>query len=133
MNAQYISFFQKFHLVDNQIIELLIEKTLLRTYKKGDLITKEGDIQKNLFLVEEGVQMSFYNHDGKQHVIAFTYPPSVSGIPDSFFFQKPSKFELQAVTDSKLRGISYENLQKLLDQSHSLERLFRKMTEFRLW
>jgi CRP-like cAMP-binding protein len=132
MNTQYYTFFNKFQPINNQYIDLLFENTFQKKYSKGEIITRTDEIQKNLLLVEEGVQMSYYNYDGKQHIIAFTYPPSISGIPDSFLFQKPSKFDLQAITNTSVRCLPFQNLQNIFDQYHEIERLFRKMTEFML-
>lgn len=73
--------------------------------------------------------MSYFETDDKTHVIAFTYPPNLCAIPESFQFQTPSKYYLACLTNSELESISYEELQLLFNQSQQLERLFRKMTE----
>ena len=90
---------------------------------------KEGEIQKDLLLILEGVQMSYHYHSEKMFVVAFTYPLSVSGIPDSFLTQSPSKYCLEAMSDSRFYSISYEDLQELLGQYPNLRQLFQKMTE----
>jgi len=100
-----------------------------KTFKKGDYITVPGQIQKDLFFVRSGVQMSFFESDKKTHVIAFTYPPNLCAIPESFSFQKPSKYFLICMTDSELDYITFDELQQLFDKSQSIERLFRRMTE----
>ena len=125
----YTSFFNVFSPVDSAIIDTLLAKSIHKSYKKGDIITAEGQIQRNLYLVEKGVQMSYFNHDGKIQVMAFTYPPSLTGIPDAFFSQQPSKFNLIALTDSQLWSISYQQINELFDENQALERVFRKMTE----
>lgn len=73
--------------------------------------------------------MSYYETSDKTHVIAFTYPPNLCAIPESFQLQTPSKYFLLCLTDSELDYIAYETLQLLFDQSQQLERLFRRMTE----
>lgn len=123
------TYFKAFYPIDSKLIDLLLSKSVTKHYKKGELITAEGQIQRELLLVEEGVQMSYYNNDGKQHIVAFTYAPSVSGIPESFFFQKPSQYNLQALTNSTAKCIDFEQLNALFDESHAIERMFRKMTE----
>lgn len=100
-----------------------------KSFKKGDYLTVPGQIQKELFFVRAGVQMSFFESDKKTHVIAFTYPPNLCAIPESFSFQKPSKYYLMCLTDTELDYITFEELQLLFDTSQSIERLFRRMTE----
>ncbi len=59
---------------------------------KKTIMTAEGDTERFMYFVLEGIQKSYYLHDDKEHVIAFTYPPSFTGIPDSFLTQTPSKY-----------------------------------------
>lgn len=125
----YHAYFQQFYPIDDALIDLLLAKSITKHYKKGEIITSEGQIQRDLLLVEEGVQMSYFNNDGKLHVVAFTYSPSVSGIPESFLLQKPSQYYLQALTNTTVKSIDYHYLNELFDQHQILERLFRKMTE----
>lgn len=125
----HLHYYQQFHHISEQDFDQLLSHCISKQYAKNELITMEGKVQKELLLVEKGVQMSYFSNDGKMHVMAFTYPPSVSGIPDSFFFQKPSQYTLEALTESSFKAISYQKLNELFDECPSIERLFRKMTE----
>lgn len=101
-------------------------------YKKKDILTHQGQTQRYLYFVRQGIQRSYYIKDDKEHVIAFTYPPSFSGIPESFLTQTPSKYFLECITDSAMLRISYEQLETLTGQHRDLERLLRKATELLL-
>lgn len=124
-----LSYFRLFHNLRESDYQLLHEQLGERTFKKGDFITKPGQIQKELFFCVEGVQMSYFETEDKLHVMAFTYPPNPCAIPDSFNSQTPSKYFLKCLTDSSFKSISFGQLQKLFDESREIERLFRKMTE----
>jgi CRP-like cAMP-binding protein len=100
-----------------------------RTYAKGELITRTGELQRDLLFVHDGIQMSYHEHDGKLHVIAFTYPPSFSGVPESFLHQVPSPYTLQALTASRCSAIARERLDEIFDRSHAVERIFRRAAE----
>jgi CRP-like cAMP-binding protein len=115
--------------LDESEKNLIIPYLKRKTFKKGDYLTVPGQIQKEVFFVRSGVQMSFFETEKKTHVIAFTYPPNLCAIPESFSFQKPSKYYLICLTDSELDYITFEELQLLFDKSQSIERLFRRMTE----
>ena len=123
---EYIS---QFHGISHQEFQLLEHSLKPRTFKKGEFITMRGQVQKNLYIVRQGVQMSFYETDTHKHVIAFTYPVNFCAIPESFTFQAPSSYSLMCLTDSEMDYIAFEALQQLFDKSQSLERLFRKMSE----
>ena len=96
---------------------------------RNTIITQTGDIEKHFYFVLEGVQKSYYIHNDKEHIIAFIYPPSFSGVPDSFFNQAPSKVTLKTVTPSRFLKISYEKHQELMDKHRPIETLFRKAIE----
>lgn len=123
-------YFKLFHNIGTADYELLTNNLKTKTFKKGDFITVAGQTQRELYFVKSGVQMSFFDADNKTHVIAFTYSPNLCAIPESFSFQTPSKYFLICLTDSELEYITFNELQKLFDQSQQIERLFRRMTEF---
>ena len=122
-------YFKCFHDIGQADYALLTQHLKTKTLKKGDFITVPGQVQRELYFVKSGVQMSFFDAAPKTHVIAFTYPPNLCAIPESFSFQIPSTYFLTCLTDSELDYITYDTLIKLFDQSQPLERLFRRMTE----
>lgn len=129
MGTDFLTYLCQFHPIDNATYGQLISFFKKRNFKKGELITCAGEIQKELYFVNKGVQMSFIDTPQKQHVIAFTYPPNICAIPESFLFQKPAPYNLVSLTASECEAITFAELNALFDQSNSLERLFRKMTE----
>lgn len=122
-------YFKLFHDIGTADYNLLTRNLKTKTCKKGNYLTVAGQTQQELYFVKSGVQMSFFDADEKTYVIAFTYPPNLCAIPESFQFQIPSKYFLTCLTDSELDYITFERLQKLFDQSQQIERLFRRMTE----
>lgn len=123
-------YFKLFHNISTADYTLLTDSLKSKFFKKGDFLTVPGQIQKELYFVKTGVQMSYFDTPNKTHVIAFTYFPNLCAIPESFSFQTPSRYFLTCLTNSELEYITFDELQKLFDQSQSLERLFRRMTEF---
>jgi len=126
-----IEYFRFFHDIKESDYQLLAGRLKTASFQKGDFITVPGQVQKALYFVNSGVQMSYFDavHQDKTHVIAFTYAPNLCAIPESFSFQVPSMYFLTCLTDSELEYITFNELQTLFDQSQQMERLFRKMTE----
>ncbi|MES2795262.1 MAG: Crp/Fnr family transcriptional regulator [Bacteroidota bacterium] len=118
-----------FHAISTADFELLTGKLKTKSFWKGDSIIVPGQVQKELYFVKSGVQMSFFDNNEKTQVIAFTYSPNLCAIPESFQFQKPSQYFLNCLTNTEMEFITFEELQNLFEQSQNLERLFRKMTE----
>jgi CRP-like cAMP-binding protein len=95
-------------------------------------MTQSGYTEHYLYFVKEGIQKSYYLNNGKEHVMFFAYAPSFSGVMESFLTQKPSKYDLETITDSQFLRISYTKHEQLLKKHRELETLFRKITELML-
>ncbi|MGB1003228.1 MAG: Crp/Fnr family transcriptional regulator [Salibacteraceae bacterium] len=123
------NFLNNIHPINEDVLDEYLALFTEFVAPKNTIITWEGDTERYLYFVVEGVQKSYYIHGKKEHVIAFTYAPSLSGIPESFISQKPSKYFLATLTKSKFLRISYDNHQKMMAKHREIETLFRKGTE----
>lgn len=123
------AYFSLFHPLSDSDYALLTENLKPIACKKNDVLVVPGQIQRELYFVKSGVQMSYFDNADKTHVIAFTYYPNLCAIPESFSFQKPSTYFLTCLTDSELEALSYTELQNLFEKSQGIERLFRRMAE----
>ncbi len=124
------SYLKLFHDVSDDVIDNYVSLWKEYNVSKKQTLIVPGQIEKHFYFVVDGVQKSFYLHREKEHVIAFAYPPSFSGIPESFLTQSPSKYYLETVTHSQLLRISYEQHLKYMLEHREIETLFRKITEF---
>jgi CRP-like cAMP-binding protein len=78
-----------------------------KSFKQYDLITEAGSIERNFYLVLEGVQAIYVlNEKGEKVVLGFSYTGSPSGVFDSFVSGEPSKIFLEALKPSRLLAIS---------------------------
>lgn len=123
------TFFSQIHPLPEDIMDKFYNSWREVEFERKHLMTVEGQTEKYTYFVLEGIQRSYYIKDDKEHVIAFTYPPSFSGIPESFITQTPSKYYLECITKSRMLKLSYDKLQELMDEEREIERLFRKATE----
>jgi|SRR5690606_18484895 len=84
---------------------------------KNQIITKQGETEKFLSFIEKGI-VRFYIPDSESELtFNFTFEKEFTCAYDSFLTQIPSKYELQALTDIVLWQISYEDLQKIYEQT----------------
>lgn len=123
---EYLS---RIHQVEDDVMEEYLSHWSMYSVPKKTIMTWEGDTERYMYFVLEGIQKSYYVNDHKEHVIAFTYFPSFSGIPESFFSQTPSKYFLTTITESKFLRIPYEKHQQMMAKHRSIETLFRKGAE----
>jgi CRP-like cAMP-binding protein len=101
--------------------------------KRKTILTAAGETERYLYFVLEGVQRGFYiGHDKQEATIVFMYPPSFSGIADSFLTQTPSKFFLETLTTSKFLRTSYKQIEELMNQYPNIQRMVLQLTAFAL-
>jgi CRP-like cAMP-binding protein len=95
--------------------------------KRKVLLTAAGDTERYLYFVLEGIQRAWYvNEHGKEATIVFMYPPSFSGVADSFLLQKPSRFYFETLTHSQFLRTTWKQLNELMIKHHEVETLLRK-------
>lgn len=102
------------------------------TVPRKTVMTAPGIIEKYLYFVLEGIQKAYHINGDKQHIIAFTYNPSFSGVIASFLTQTPSNHYLETITESKFLRISYDKHQQLMRKHREIETFARKATELAL-
>ena len=122
-------YFNQFHPLSVADTQTLLSLAYAQTFSRKSMMTAQGQVQKSLLIILKGVQRSYYIKDDKEHVIAFTYPVQLSGIPESFLTQTPSAYFLEAITDTEALAIPFEGLNRIFDTIPAVERLFRKITE----
>ena len=98
-------------------------------FRRKQPITREGQVEHYLYFVVEGVQRTYHIKGNKEHTISFSYPPSFSGIFESFISQLPSRYTLDTLSDSHLLRLPKARLEELCDQSHGIERFVRRAEE----
>ncbi len=126
----FSSFLRRFHHVPESVLAAYFQLWVPEVHGRRQVLTRPGEIQKQIYFVLEGVQKSYFSKDGNQHVIAFTYAPSFTGIPESFFTQTPSRYFLETITASRLLKINYDSHEAFLQEHRVVETLLRKMTEW---
>jgi len=121
------SFFENQGIDDQTFLSGFIEPWREYDFGKGDVITREGQVERHIYFVLNGIQKSTYTHHGKEHVIAFTHPGSFCSVPDSLYSQSPSRCTLSALTTSLLLGVEYQHFEEQIGQHGQLKNLFINM------
>ena len=94
-----------------------------RTFPRANLITEAGTVERYFYFVLEGVQAIYViNSNGDKVVLGFSYGGNFSGVYPSFLKGAPSNYFLEALTPSKLLGLTLEHFQHLYDQFPEFEK-----------
>jgi CRP-like cAMP-binding protein len=107
--------------VDEAALAAFIEPWAEVSIERKQVITRQGDTEKYLYLVLDGVQRAHSSHGDKEVTLIFSYTGSFSGVVDSFFLQQPSAFCLETITASRFLRIHYNDMERLMAQHRSIE------------
>ena len=100
------------------------------SYKKGELITKEGQICRQLYFINVGLVKQYYYHNDRLFVLRFFSENNIFTTLDSFLKQSPADFMTVALEDTSITYIDYEDVQELAKNHHSFETFLRKLFSF---
>lgn len=99
--------------------------------KRKVVLTAAGETEHYIYFVIEGLQRAFYiGNEGQEATIVFSYPPSFSGLADSFLTQMPSKYFLETLTSSKFLRTSHKQFNDLMLRYPNIQRMVLKATAF---
>ncbi len=97
MDAVVKSRFPKMNYEDRlRIEELLVRKT----YKKGDILLKEGDISSNIVFVGKGMLRQFYYKNKRDVTEHFSYEGCILICIESLFKEEPSHLIVEAIEEA---------------------------------
>ena len=96
-----------------------------KTYKKGEFFLEEGRVCKQVGFVAKGLMRYYINHDGEEKIYDFSQENEHVCNYESFLPQKPSSKIIQALEDSVVFVISYNDLQSLYKNVREGERFGR--------
>ena len=101
--------------------------------KRKTVLTAAGETERHLYFVLDGLQRSFFiGEDRQEATIVFTYPPSFSGVADSFLTQTPSKYFFETLTASSFARTTYKQLAELMQSYPAIQQFVLRTTAFAL-
>ena len=107
-------------------VSLLEPKSL----KHKKIYLHAGEVCKHSTFVIEGALKSFtVDKEGREHILNFATKDWWIADLYSFFSRKPSVLSIQAIADSEVLTLSYENQQLLYEKVPKFERFFRILVE----
>ncbi|HEY9006068.1 MAG TPA: Crp/Fnr family transcriptional regulator [Ohtaekwangia sp.] len=94
------------------------------SYSKGDLIIKPDSFSSKVCFIEKGLLRTFYYKDGKDITQFFFDEGSFTAPLNSIFYNKSEPYGWQALEDSVIRAIRYEELAPMLLKMPALQQMF---------
>jgi CRP-like cAMP-binding protein len=119
---------------DEETLKVLDEISYVKTYSKGDYLLKADSICTKSFWVENGILRKFYIHNDRELTTEFYFKDDLAISFDSYTQQKPSRENIQALTDVIVNVTDYNSFQTQKSKHNQLQELDFLMTEYyALW
>ena len=112
-----------------RMIESLVVR---REVKKGEQLVVEGQICKNIILVGQGMIRQYYFKNKKDVTEHFSYEGCVVICLESTLKQEPTHLLAEALEDSIVYYLPYQDLLKAAETSWELNIFYRKILEYSL-
>ncbi|MES2618904.1 MAG: Crp/Fnr family transcriptional regulator [Bacteroidota bacterium] len=94
---------------------------------RKETLTTQGEKEKYLYVVLSGVQRVFYFDDqGREATLVFTYSPSFGGVLDAMLLQQPSRYFYETLTPSTFLRTGFEELNHLINSRPAIALLINK-------
>lgn len=108
---------------------LTIAQPSLKTYKRKELIQREGQISTYLYFIKSGCIRYYFLKDGEERTGQFFFENGWYTDLGSFLTQQPSEENVQALEPTELLLISKQSLYQIYEQVPIFERFGRVLLE----
>ena len=99
---------------------------------KDFLLLKENIISDHFYFIEKGVARIYYYKNGKEITEWIAMDGQFFLSITSFFQRTPSHLIIQTIEPSLVYGIHHDDLMRLADKYHDIERLLRRLVTLSL-
>ena len=107
--------------------EEFIANSKISTFKKGQIVVREGQFSKKGYLIVQGCSRAYYLKDGKDISDWFTFENQIMASVVSFFSKEPSPHYVEFIEDSTVIEFSKDTVDILTDKYHDFERFISKV------
>lgn len=103
--------------LEDEILEFIDHNVQSLEVKKGQLISDQNTLHRNVYFVEKGLLRSFYYEKGKDITTNFYPENSLLANKDTLFQNTPARNSIEALEDSCLSSFSFSKLQDVCSLS----------------
>lgn len=113
--------------IDDEIDQFLQEHLRQKTLKRGEILSTQHSVNRNLYYVESGLLRSFYYENGKDITSGFYTEESMLANKETLFLKQPTQNNIEAIEASVLVYFDYLQLEGLCENSLTIANLARKV------
>lgn len=120
------------HPLSRESVHALAEILVCRKYRKGEIVLQAGEVCKAMLFIEKGMLRQFYYKYDKDLTEHIGYENGMIICIESYFLQEPTRLMVETLEASVVWELPRVEVEKLIDQYHDIERLYRSFIEHSL-
>jgi CRP-like cAMP-binding protein len=128
------SFFQFLHkfidLKEDEFEHLILPFLRERNFRKRQVVSKEGEVEEFLNFLVRGMARKYFVKDRQEVNTQIATEGHIIHAQESFHSRKPSEYWVEAIENTTLISISYEDLERIFASGAKMERLGRLVVTF---
>lgn len=128
MERIYQYYQQTFNISDHDW-DIFSSKLIRQDFKKKAQILKKGETEKYLSFIEEGIVRFYIPKIEYDTTINLAFEGSFASVYDSFLTQSPSLYAFEAITNTTLWRLTYDDLQTIYSETAIGNLIGRKAAE----
>jgi CRP-like cAMP-binding protein len=103
-------------------IEMLLRSGLRRSYAPAEYVIREGSVQRDIFFIRKGLIRSFLlTEKGDEITVGLRREYQIFASADIILFNQPSRFYVQAIEETEVYRLDYDELQRIISKNVHLE------------
>ena len=118
-------YLDQFYPLTDKEFELFSSYFFINHFHPKQQMTKEGDIEENIYYVAKGIFRKYFRRDKEEIVTGFYKEMDICVSVVSYFTGSPSSLIIEAIEPSVCLGIKRRDLEYLFTQIPGLEKIFR--------
>lgn len=99
MKSKILKYLSKYTKITEELENAINESAFFKSYKKGDILLKEGDFSNECYFILEGCIRSYFLKDGEEKTIEFYMEEEVV-TPSNIGKSTPSQYYLECLEDT---------------------------------
>mgnify|MGYP003644397605 CR=1 FL=1 len=129
MENEIVRLISRYLELTNEEASAFAECIPIKSFKKGDILLREGQICRDSYFVIEGCVRKYYIIDGDERTTAFYVEDESIASLQSYTNKTPANHYFECVEDCRLAVLNYEKEQELFKRVPKYEALCRMSME----
>jgi CRP-like cAMP-binding protein len=117
-------------LTDEEFTHYLLPVIKVRRFGKKELVTRAGEVENYFNFIIKGLARKYYRKGNQEINTQISMEGHLIVCQESFHSRRPSEYFIETIEPTSFVSITHEDLEKVYEQSHRMERLARLLITY---